>query len=184
MKDFVRVISVEFRGLKLISPEGLKTRPTLDRVKEAVFSMLMPYITDADVFDVFAGSGAMGIEALSRGASTAVFTDCDRDAIKCINQNIASAKAGDKSSVVHTDALEYLKKCNEKFDLIFLDPPYYKGLYTSVLKSISEKDILKRNGLIIAEWDFENGFTDDLSEFEVFKQKKYGRVCITVLKRG
>ncbi len=180
----MRVIAGSLRGMKLDSPQGINTRPTLDRVKEAVFSMLMPYINDAVVLDAFAGSGAIGIEAISRGADKAVFVDNSKEAVKCINTNILSARIQDKSIVENCDILKYLSHCKEKFDIIFLDPPYFEGIYSSVLKVLSEKELLNQNGLIIVEWDYETGFTDKLFEFEIFKKKKYGRVGICVLKRG
>ncbi len=180
----MRVISGAFRGLKLLSPDGIETRPTLDRVKEAVFNILMPYVIDADILDLFAGSGAMGLEALSRGSHKAMFVDNNKNAIGCIEKNIKAAKAEDRSTVLQSDALKFLQSCNDKYDLIFLDPPYFDGLYASVLNMIEKKDILSENGLIIVEWDYENGFTDKLGCFQVFKEKKYGRVGITVLKRG
>lgn len=180
----MRIISGEFRGLRLESPDGIDTRPTLDRVKEAVFSMIMPYLIDASVLDLFAGSGAIGLEALSRGAEKAVFVDKNKKAVECINRNISAAKVGDKSVVYTKDAVSYLESCKDKFDLIFLDPPYFEGFYSTVIRLIEEKGLLKENGIIIVEWDFENGFTDDLGNFNLLKEKKYGRVGISVLNRG
>ena len=180
----MRVISGNFRGLKLCSPEGIETRPTLDRVKEAVFSMLMPYVTDSNVLDIFAGSGAMGIEALSRGSRKATFVDNNKNAIECIRKNVESAKAENRAVIKQCDALKFLQSCNDKYDLIFLDPPYFDGLYDSVLNLIKEKDILNEDGLIIVEWDYENGFTEKTGHFQIVKEKKYGRVGITVLNRG
>ena len=180
----MRVISGNARGLKLVSPAGVDTRPTLDRVKEAVFSMIFPYINDATVLDLFAGSGALGIEALSRGALSAVFVDCSDDALRCIKKNVESARMADTSYIVKKDALSYLNSCDTKFDIIFLDPPYTKGLYVPVLKSVCENNILAEDGIIVAEWDAETGFTDKLFGFECVKSKQYGRVGITVLKRG
>lgn len=178
----MRIISGYLRGLKLTSPSGMETRPTLDRVKEAVFSMLMPYINDANVLDVFAGSGALGIEALSRGAKSAVFIDNLNSSIECINTNIKMAKMMDKSTVLKSDALNFLEKCKDNYDIIFIDPPYKNGLYESVLEQIQRNDILASDGFIVLEWDYEFGFTDNLCGFEIFKEKKYGRVGITVLK--
>jgi len=179
----VRVISGSARGLKLVSPEGIKTRPTLDRVKEALFSMLYPYLSGALILDLFAGSGALGIEALSRGADKSYFIDNSGEAISCINSNISAAKLAEVSVVIKTDAIEFLKNCNQKFDIIFLDPPYANGLYESAINLISKNEILSRKGLIVVEQDLGaqpiNYFGQ---EFEVFKEKKYGRVGITVLK--
>ena len=179
----MRIISGIARGLKLVSPDGLDTRPTLDRVKEAVFSMLLPYIMDSTVLDLFAGSGALGIEAVSRGAKKAVFVDNNPKSIECVKKNLTNAKFND-CAVIHTsDAIDYINTTNEKFDLIFLDPPYHGGMYEKVLMLIEKNGILADSGLIIAEWDCEHRFTDDLFSYEIVKEKKYGKVCVTVLKR-
>ena len=180
----MRVIAGQARGLRLSSPSGTNTRPTLDRVKEAVFSMLMPFLNDAVVLDLFAGSGAMGIEALSRGAHKAVFVDILPEAIGCIKSNINSARMENKSLVFKSDALAYLKNTDLKFDLIFLDPPYESNLYSDAIKLISQNKLLTENGFIITEWDTEIGFPCDCQEFEIHREKKYGRVGITTLKWG
>ena len=179
----MRVISGSARGLKLISPDGIKTRPTLDRVKEALFSMLYPYLNGSLILDLFAGSGALGIEALSRGADKSYFIDNSGDAISCINSNINAAKFNENSVVVKTDAIEFLKNCKQKFDIIFLDPPYAEDLYEIAIKLISENEILKRDGLIVIEQDLELEPIKNFDQaFDIFKEKKYGRVGITVLK--
>lgn len=180
----MRVISGNVRGLKLNCPSGLVTRPTLDRVKEAIFSMLLPYISGASVLDLFAGSGSLGIEALSRGAEKACFIDNNEQAIKCIRENIASAKFTDISTVLKTNAETFLKNTNEQFDLIFLDPPYFKDEYTKTLKMISDFNVLSDDGIIVIEWDYDTGFTNKLEKFSIIKDKKYGRVGVTVLKWG
>ena len=110
-EEFVRVISGSARGLKLVSPTGIKTRPTLDRVKEALFSMLYPYLSGALILDLFAGSGALGIEAISRGADKSYFIDNSAEAISCINTNLTAAKFNEMSDVVKADAIEFLKNC-------------------------------------------------------------------------
>lgn len=180
----MRIIAGTMRGTKLSAPEGLNTRPTLDRVREAIFSMLMPYLVDSDVLDLFAGSGAMGLEALSRGANKSVFVDCDISAISCINSNIKSCKLEDKSFVSKTDSVKFLSTCKDKFDIIFLDPPYFENIYESVLNVIYERELLSEQGIVVVEWDFELGFIFDETKFELIKEKKYGRVGVTTLKRG
>lgn len=179
----MRIISGSSRGLKLVSPEGTDTRPTLDRVKEAVFSMLLPYIYDSVVLDLFAGSGAMGIEALSRGAKMAVFVDCSEDAAKCIKTNVNNARMGDKASVILSDSCDYLRDTKEKFDIVFIDPPYTADLYNRSLELIAEHNILNQDAIIVVEWDYESGFDSLCPAFEIIKEKKYGRVGISVLKR-
>ena len=179
----MRVVSGSARGLKLIAPIGEDTRPTLDRVKEAVFSMLSPYLYNSIVLDAFAGSGALGIESLSRGANHTDFVDCNINALKCIKSNLQSTKMVDKSTVYSGNIFDYLKICDKKFDIIFLDPPYESGLYIGVLEAIQKAEILNEDGIIVAEWDFSK--KPDLGDFfEVVKEKKYGRVGISLLKRG
>lgn len=178
----MRVISGKVRGLKLNSPEGMDTRPTLDRVKEAVFSMLTPLLSDAVVLDLFAGSGALGIESISRGASKAYFIDNSQSAFDCLKRNISAAKFEKVSILKRMSADDFLNSCDKKFDIIFLDPPYSQNLYAKTLQTIADRKLLSENGVIVAEWDYEIGFTNNNQQFEVFKEKKYGRVGITVLK--
>ncbi len=179
----MRVVSGKIRGLKLYAPDGEDTRPTLDRVKEAVFSMLTPYINDSIVLDAFAGSGALGIEALSRGASFCVFADSDTKAINCIYKNLQNGKISDYSFVYFGDVLKYIRNCDKKFDIVFLDPPYASNMYKKILEEISVNNILSDDGLIVTEWDFSS--KPDFGDFfEILKEKKYGRVGVSVLKRG
>ncbi len=180
----MRVISGKVRGMKLVSPDGEDTRPTLDRVKEAVFSMLLPYINESVVLDLFAGSGAMGIEALSRGAKKAVFVDSSGKAISCIKANVNNAQMAEDSLIVCSDSCKFLSEYSEVFDIIFIDPPYESGLYEKVFSLIASKDLISHEGLIIAEWDYENGIGSLPREFEIVKEKKYGRVGISVFKRS
>jgi len=182
-EDFVRVISGKARGLNLYSPEGNDTRPTLDRVKEALFSMLLPYIQEAKVLDLFAGSGALGIEALSRGAYKAYFIDDSDKAIECVRKNVSISKFQEESVILKKTAEDFLNTTDEKFDIIFIDPPYSKGLYSDVLRSIYEYNVLSDEGLIVVEWDFDIGFTNEIEFFSVLKEKKYGRVGVTLLRR-
>ena len=129
----MRVITGTARGHKLLAPEGYDTRPTTDKVKEAICSALQfdfPYTT---VLDLFAGSGQMGIEALSRGAERAVFTDSDPKAIACIRTNVQACQFAQHSEILRTDALSYLQRCTQKFDIAFLDPPYNQGILQQIL---------------------------------------------------
>ena len=180
----MRVISGRVRGLKLNCPSGEDTRPTLDRVKEAIFSMLLPYLSGASVLDLYAGSGALGIEALSRGADKSFFIDNSAKAIECIKDNISRSQFNDSACIIKSAAENFLKNCDQKFDIIFLDPPYAKGLYDSSLSLIESHHLLSENGIIVAEWDYEVGFAEKTGSFEIFKEKKYGRVGITLLKWG
>ena len=143
----MRVISGSARGLKLKAPEGLSTRPTADRIKESLFNIISPYLYDCSFLDLFSGSGAIGIEALSRGAKDATFVDYDKNSIDIINQNIYSAKMTQKATVYNLnvlDALDTLNINNKSFDIIFLDPPYDKGLLLPALKKIENTNLLKK----------------------------------------
>ncbi len=174
----MRIISGSLRGLKLFTLEGLTTRPTADRVKEALFSSLSPVIKDAYVLDAFSGSGALALEAISRGAFRAVLLENNKDAFNVCKKNIEKARVSDKTSLLFTDALSYIKNTEEKFDIIFLDPPYSEGLYREFLIHAASK--LKENGLIIAEYEEAN--TPQIPpSLSVIKQKKYGRCNLLYL---
>lgn len=177
---FVRVISGMARGLKLASLEGLETRPTLDRVKEALFSMLFDKCTDAVVLDLFAGSGALGIEALSRYAAKCIFVDLNPKAVEVIRSNLKKTPFSDKAKAILSDSIEFLKKTEEKFDLVFLDPPYKAGLYDEALKIISERQLLNKGALVVAECDITHEL--NATGFEILKDKTYGKVRLYVLK--
>ncbi len=177
----MRVISGSARGLNLISPEGQSTRPTLDRVKEALFSMLQPYVIDAAVLDLFAGSGALGIEALSRGAEKAVFVDSSREASEAVRRNLEKSRLSDRAELVTGDYTSYLNRCKESFSLILLDPPYGGGYYETALGLIAEKGLLSKDGIIAAEWD-EAVHTPVFPPcYESIRDRKYGRVHISLL---
>lgn len=182
-EDFVRIISGKVRGLSLISPAGEDTRPTLDRVKEAIFNIIMPYILDSEVLDLFAGSGGLGIEAISRGAKNAVFVDKNSESINCINKNINAARFCEFCQVKKADSIQYLNQCNTSFDIIFLDPPYKENLYEQVLKLILNKNILKNDGIIALEYDYCLKKPDIPDGLEIVKERKYGRVGVLVLSQ-
>lgn len=179
----MRIISGKARGLKLLSLEGPDTRPTLDNVKEAIFSMLFYECPDAAVLDLFAGSGALGIEALSRGAKEACFVDSNPKACSIVKANLEKSRLGDAAVVINTDYRTYLRKAadeNKKFDLIFLDPPYALGLLDEVLALILEYELLNSGALIVCE--FENGTDIDIKNYKLVKDKRYGRACVMVLE--
>ena len=180
----MRVITGKARGVQLKTPEGMQTRPTSDRVKEALFSIINFEIPGAKVLDLFGGTGQLGIEALSRGAQSAVFVDAREDACKLIRENLKRTKLEQGGRVVRSDYLEYLKRCNEQYSIIFLDPPYAEVFLENALKQITEIDILQSDGIIVAErplgkelpWEFE-GFTRT-------KDYKYGKVLLTIYRKA
>ena len=179
----MRVISGKARGVNLKTPEGILTRPTIDRVKEALFSIINFDIPASNVLDLFGGTGQLGIEALSRGAKSAVFVDQREEACKLIKENLRRTKLEQDAKVVRMDYLDYLKRCKDKFDIIFLDPPYAEVFLENALKCITEIDILQSGGIIVAErplgkdlpWDFE-GYTRS-------KDYKYGKVLLTIYRK-
>lgn len=177
----MRIIAGAARGRKLISPEGSLVRPTLDRVKESVFNMLTGFVADAAVLDLFAGSGALGIEALSRGASRAVFVDKSSSSLEIVQKNLNLAHFEDNVTSVLSDFAVYLDRCTEKFDIIFLDPPYAAGFLEPALRAIHENGILAPDGLIVCELDS----TDEVicpREYTLYRNKKYGKARILLMK--
>lgn len=177
----VRVISGSARGLKLNTPGDDRVRPTTDRVKESMFNIVQDWVYDSQVLDLFAGSGALGIEALSRGASQAVFCDNSLDSIKIIKSNIEKARMADRSQIVSGDfkrCLRDMEAKNQSFDMIFVDPPYYKGLFEEVLDTIRSCKILKKDGIVIVEHDAKRPI-GQVEGLEVYKEKKYGITMLT-----
>ena len=180
----MRIISGSARGAKLYTLDGEATRPTLDRVKEPLFSIIQNYIQGAKVLDLFAGSGALGLEALSRGADKAVLCDYSRKAINIIKQNIDKTKFNEKTELINIDyekALEKLEVQKEKFDIVFLDPPYKKNYLVNSIQKILYYDLLTENGIIIAETD--NELNIELEKAEIYDSRKYGRVKLIFIRR-
>lgn len=154
LEDSMRVISGISRGCKLKSPEGLATRPTTDRIKESIFNIMAPDLYECRFLDIFSGSGAIAIEALSRGAKEAVLIDNSDKAMAVIKENLTHTKLIDKAETLKADvfaALNVLGAKGRQFDIIFLDPPYASGLYSQVLSAIVEHKLLDEDGYIIAE---------------------------------
>lgn len=147
----MRVIAGTAKSIPLKTLEGSATRPTTDRVKESVFSALQFDLEGASVLDLFAGSGQLGIEALSRGADNAVFIDASPSAVKIVKENLKKTRLETQASVLCCDFLSYLKKCTQQFSIIFLDPPYAGTMLAEALDAINSFDILAPNGIIVAE---------------------------------
>lgn len=180
----MRIIAGSCRGRKLKAVEGLKVRPTADKVKEAVFSAVNAYIYDCEFLDVFGGTGAMALEAVSRGAKEAVILEKDRDAQKTISDNIALCGFAKKCVLLKGDSLQSLEKLGREkrqFDLIYIDPPYQAGLYQNVLEKIAAGNLLKKEGLILTETPREMEVLLDKVPFQIIKEKYYGICKISTL---
>jgi len=179
----MRVIAGKAKGTQLNTPDGMLTRPTTDRVKEALFSIIQFDIPGAAVLDLFGGTGQLGIEALSRGASRAVFVDARREACQLIRANLSKTHMESDASVVQSDYLQYLNRSKEKFGIIFLDPPYAEVFLENAIKRITEIDILCSGGIIVAErplgkelpWEYE-GFTRS-------RDYRYGKIILTLYRK-
>lgn len=182
----MRVIAGKYRSRIIKMPKGPKIRPTKDRVREALFGIIGEFIHGATVLDVFAGSGAFGIEALSRGAKRAVFVDNDNRCITTIKQNLKSLGIeSDMVSIVRMDsfkAFSVFEKNNEKFDIILLDPPYYKDLAKKSLIKLDRRDILQLHCVIVAEHHKSDVLPEDLNSITSYRTVCYGDVCLTFYK--
>lgn len=179
----MRVITGKARGVVLKTPEGMATRPTTDRVKEALFSIIQFDIPGCRVLDLFGGTGQLGIEALSRGASGAVFVDAAETACKLIRENLRRTKLEADATVIRSDYMDYLRRCRDKFDMIFLDPPYAEVFLENSLKCITEIDILQTNGIIVTERPLEKELPWDFPGFTRSKDYKYGNTLITLYRK-
>ena len=180
----MRVITGTAKGVRLKTPEGMQTRPTTERVKEAVFSIIQFEVEGSRVLDLFAGTGQMGIEALSRGATQAVFIDGRREACQLVQENLKRAKLADRAQVLHSDYLGYLERCRSTFDLIFLDPPYADIFLENALKKISEIDILSDSGIIICERPAEKQLSGVFSGLLHDRDYRYGKTAVTLYRKA
>lgn len=176
----MRVITGTARGTKLKTPEGMLTRPTTDRVKEALFNIIQFDIA-GDVLDLFAGTGQLGIEALSRGARSAVFVDESRAAVQLVRTNLAHCRL--QGDVVQGEALGYLRTCG-KFDLIFLDPPYDTGLLDKALANVVQFDILAEGGIIVCESRREKELPQLPRPYYLLTERSYGKIKLTLYGKG
>lgn len=179
----MRVISGKARGVSLKTPDGMKTRPTADRVKEAMFSIIQFDLPNAKVLDLFAGTGQLGIEALSRGAKSAIFVDCQDSACKLIRENLKKTHFEQESRVIKSDYMSYLKTTSDKFDVILLDPPYAELFLENSLKMITEIDILQTNGIIVTERPLEKELSLEFPGFSRSKDYKYGKTLLTLYRK-
>ena len=179
----MRVITGSARGVQLKTPEGLKTRPTSDRVKEALFSIIQFDVPCARVLDLFGGTGQLGIEALSRGAKSAVFVDEGEKACALIRENLKRTRLDSSAKVIRSDYLQYLQNCRETFDIVFLDPPYAEVFLENALNKLAEIDILETGAIIVAERPVNKELPWELPGFTKSKDYKYGNTLLTLYRK-
>ena len=177
----MRVITGKARGVQLKTPEGMLTRPTADRVKEALFSIINFDIPGANVLDLFGGTGQLGIEALSRGAERAVFVDAREDACRLMKENLKRAKL--EGTVVRSDYMDYLNRCRDKFSIIILDPPYAEEYLENAINRITEIDILQTNGIIVTERPVGKELPWEFDGYQRSKDYKYGKTLLTIYRK-
>lgn len=173
----MRVITGKAGGRKLETLSGNDVRPTTDMVKEAVFSIIQFELEGRVFLDLFAGSGQMGIEALSRGAKKAILVDSSKSSLADINRNLETTGLSENAEVKSSDSISYLKGCDEKFDIAFLDPPYRKGLLEKALDILPI--FMNRTGKIICEHPRDEELPNQIGEFVIKKQYRYGKIMLT-----
>lgn len=180
----MRIITGRARGLKLLVPKNMDVRPTADRVKESLFSIIGSKIISAKVLDLFAGTGNLGLESWSRGASEIVFIDCSNESLKLVKGNIEKCRATEdcrtyKKSAI--SAIEHLYATKERFDFIFCDPPYNKGWVQKVIEKLGECNVLKKGGYLVVERSAHDVLGDLPQEFFVVREENYGETIITFI---
>ena len=178
----MRVIAGKYRRRLLVEVDSKSTREIKDRVKEAIFNSIGPYFNGETVLDLFAGSGALGIEAISRGANKAVFIDNFYQAIKTIKHNIGILEIENKCTVMNSGYLDFLYKTNDKFDLIFLDPPYKMEEIDQIISLISERKLLSDKGIIICLYEKNNSINEKNNDIIEYKQKTIGVARVSFMK--
>ena len=179
----MRVITGKARGVQLKTPEGMLTRPTADRVKEALFSIINFDIPGASVLDLFGGTGQLGIEALSRGAARCTFVDAREEACRLMRENLKRTKLSQAGTVVRSDYMDYLNRCRERYSIILLDPPYAEVLLENAIKRIAEIDILQTDGIIVAERPVGKDLPWTFAGYQRSKDYKYGKTLLTIYRK-
>ena len=180
----MRVISGLARGRKLKEPQGLDTRPTTDKVKESLFNIIQFELEGRRVLDLFAGTGQLGLEALSRGAEHCTFVDQRREAAALVKENVKLCRFEGQARVVQGESQAFLRACGEKFDVIFLDPPYQTNLLEQCIEKITRFDILREHGIIVCESGTEWTIPPLEPPYEAGREYRYGQIKLTVCRRA
>lgn len=179
----MRVITGTARGRRLGELKGMETRPTTDKVKEGIFNVVQFDVPSARVLDLFAGTGQLGIEALSRGAAHCTFVDRRSDAVKLVRENLALCRLDDRAQVLCGDSMAFLASAREKYDLIFLDPPYAADLLERAIETIARFDILNEHGIIVAESPADKLLPEPAAPYRRGREYRYGQIKFTVYRR-
>ncbi len=178
----MRVITGEARGKKLLALDGDEiTRPTTDMVKEAIFSIIQFDVPGANVLDLYAGSGQLGIEAISRGAAHCVFVENNREALSVVKENVLSCKFSDRARILNMDAWEYLKIAKKEIDIAFVDPPYRSGAINKIMPLLEK--IMSDRGIVVCEHEKELELPEEYGTLFKKKTYKYGKIALTVYKK-
>ena len=179
----MRIISGTARGRKLKEPQGKDTRPTTDKVKESLFNIIQFELEGRRVLDLFAGTGQLGLEALSRGAEHCTFVDQRRESVTLVKENIKLCRFEERSQVVLGEAQTFLRSCRERFDVILLDPPYQTNLLEQCVEKIARFDILREHGIIVCESGAEWTVPPMTLPYETGREYRYGQIKLTVCRR-
>lgn len=180
----MRVVGGISKGRRLKALKGLNIRPTCDKVKESIFNILGDKIVDAVFLDLCAGTGGIGIEALSRGAKETVFVENNQKAVKLIKENLLLCNLENDSNVICSDAVEFLDDSDKRFDIIFFDPPYKSDLFEKVMAVFNMKELLNNNGILIIEHNSKTVLPEDIKSLILLKKYKYGDTTLSLYKKG
>lgn len=176
----MRIIAGSLKGRRLNTPNTNKIRPTTDKVKEAIFSMLMAYTEDAVVIDLFSGTGNLGLEAISRGARYCYFCDKSRESLLLLKENIKYCGVEDNSTIISGEYESNLERIHDEADIIFLDPPYKDGLIKNCMLIIEKNNLLKDDGVIVIERGAREMLEDNIYGFYKIKEKRYGTILVSL----
>ena len=179
----MRVISGTARGRRLKELQGMDTRPTTDKVKESMFNIIQFDLEGRKVLDLFAGTGQLGIEALSRGAAHCTFVDTRRDAVALVKENLNATSFSQQASVFQSDSLAFLSSCREKFDIIFLDPPYQTDFLERCMETVVMFDILNEHGIMVCESAADRVLPTLPEAYQMSREYRYGKIKLTICRR-